>query len=125
VDGPGAIHGHAASASTRGGGGSSKFLTLTDDLGVGYLDVPEVSVTSLSRIVCAGSSLPESNVRANVGVTLRLPPGEPGVAVRLPAADVYDEVRNPQRDAEHERECEGSREFHCSAPFELSKLSIF
>src|SRR2546426_10996675 len=76
------------------------------------------SVTSPTGIVCPGSSLSDpTNVRANVGVTTRLPPGEPGVAVRLPATGVPDEVRNPQRDAEHERDCDGSRpEVHCSAP---------
>ena len=74
------------------------------------------SVTSPARIVRAGSSRSGSaNVRANVGVTPRLPPCEPGVSARLPAT-VHDEKRNPQRDAEQERKREGSPDFHCSAP---------
>jgi hypothetical protein len=74
------------------------------------------SVTSVPRIVCAGSSLSESDVRANIGMTARLPPCEPGVSARLPSTDVEDGVRNKQRDAEHQRERDGSRDLHCSAP---------
>jgi hypothetical protein len=74
------------------------------------------SVTSVPRIVCAGSSLSESDVRANVGMTARLPPCEPGVSARLPSTDVEDGVRNKQRDAEHQRERDRSRDLHCSAP---------
>src|SRR5437660_11341552 len=74
------------------------------------------SVTSPPRIVCAGSSLSESNVRANVGVTPRLPPCEPGVSTRLPPAAVDDEERNPQRDAAPDRERERSRDLTCSPP---------
>src|ERR1041384_8105058 len=70
-------------------------------------------------IVCARSSLSRSaNVRSDVGMTPRLPRGEPGMSVRFPAAGVPDEVRNPQRNAEHERDYDSRRpEIHGSAPF--------
>jgi glycosyltransferase involved in cell wall biosynthesis len=42
------------------------------------------SVTRAPRIVCAWSSLSESNVRANVGMPLRLPRCEPRVSARPP-----------------------------------------
>ncbi len=78
------------------------------------------SVTSIPRIICAGSSLPEANVRANVRMTPRLPPCEPGVSARLPPTNVHDEERNPQRDAEHQRKRDSSRGLHGSAPPLLS-----
>ena len=56
-----------------------------------------ISVMSPPRIVCARSSLSgPTYVRANVGVTPGLPPGEPGVSVRSPATDVPDVVRHPE-----------------------------
>ena len=58
-----------------------------------------ISVTGALRVVSSGSSLSGSaHVRANVRVTPRLPPREPGVSVRSPAPDVPDVVRNPERD---------------------------
>jgi hypothetical protein len=74
------------------------------------------SVPSSPGIVCAGSRLSEANVWTYVGVTLRLPPCEPGVPARLPPAGVHDEVRNPKYNAEHDREHHGSRHLHSSAP---------
>src|SRR6476660_881476 len=79
-------------------------------------DLTEKSVTSFLRIVFTRSSLAESNVRADVGVTPGLPPCKPGVSVRLSATDAHDEKRNPQRDAEHDRERNSSRDVHFPAP---------
>ena len=53
--------------------------------------------TSPPRIVRAGSSLPDpANVRADVGVTPRLPPCEPGVSTCSPTADVPDVGTEPR-----------------------------
>ncbi len=80
-----------------------------------HREASRYSVSSPPRIVCAGSSLLESNVRPNVGVTARLPPCKPCVSARFPPTD-HDEVRNPQRKTEHKYEREASVDFHCSAP---------
>jgi hypothetical protein len=75
------------------------------------------SVTSPPRIVCARSSQSRStHVRADIRVAPRLPPGEPGVSVCPPTTDVEDGIRKPQREDEHDREHDGGRDVHCSAP---------
>ena len=70
------------------------------------------SVTGTPRIVCAGSSQSRSaRVRADVRVTARLPPREPGVSMRLPATHVKDGVWNEQR--HEERDCRPRRVSRC------------
>src|SRR5215216_4611697 len=54
-------------------------------------------------------------------MTPRLPPREPGVSVRLPPADVPEEIGNPQRDHQPEGEPNSSRDIHCSAPSECHR----
>ena len=63
------------------------------------------SVMGAARLVFPLSRLRDStNVRANIRMTPRLPPCEPGVSTRLTTTGVDDEVGNPQREAE--RDCD-------------------
>src|SRR5207244_2817478 len=62
-----------------------------------------------------------ANVRADVGVTQRLPPCEPCVSALPPSADNEHEVGNSQQQYE-ESDCQpdAGPEIHCSAPFPAS-----
>ena len=71
-----------------------------------------LSVSSPARVVYTRPRLSKSNVGADVGVTTRFPPCEPRVSPRLPATDVHDEEREPQREAQPERERNRSPDLH-------------
>ena len=67
------------------------------------------------RIVSARPSQSRStNVRADVGVTARLPPCEPRVPPRLPATNVEDEIGKPECDDEHD--CDHRLQMRCPWP---------
>jgi len=70
------------------------------------------SITRAFRVISARTSLSEARVGANVGVAAWLPRREPGVSVRFSPTLLPDEVWNPQRYKQRNREHDCSRKSH-------------
>jgi len=83
------------------------------------------SVARPSRIVRTVTREARStDVGADVRVTQRLPPGEPGVSARSAAPGDYDEIGNhQQQDEEPDRHENAGPQIHCSAPLDAAMFT--